>query len=227
MKKNFKFVPNLLTSLNLFCGCLSIVFAFENELLTALIFIIIAAIFDFFDGFAARLLDAKSAIGKELDSLSDLVSFGVAPASMLYVASLDVWCLQCFDWIRFTPFLLVIFSSLRLAKFNVDERQTVNFIGLPTPANALFFISFSNLVNEIDVFQNQYIIIAVILFFSALMVSEMQMFSVKKLIESKLKIILVSILVITICVSVYLVDIYAGAVVIPVYILLSGIRGLF
>ena len=126
MIKYFRFIPNLITSANLFCGCLAVVFAFDGKLDIALYFVLFAAILDFLDGFAARLLKAYSAIGKELDSLADLISFGMAPATMLYVASEDIWNMSLF---KYLPFLIVVFSALRLAKFNIDTRQETDFIG--------------------------------------------------------------------------------------------------
>lgn len=143
MKKHF---PNTLTCCNLFSGCIATYFAFQAEFSTALLFIIIGAVFDFFDGFAARLLHVSSNIGKELDSLADDVTFGFAPAaivySMLQVALNANPCTSGCPLTQFLPyaaFIISCFSALRLAKFNLDERQTTSFIGLPTPANALFW----------------------------------------------------------------------------------------
>lgn len=150
MKKHF---PNTLTCCNLFSGCIATYFAFQFEFKTALLFIVIGAVFDFFDGFSARLLHVSSSIGKELDSLADDITFGFAPAaivfSMLTIAleaqTCDSACLLAEYGIRkyipYTAFIIACFSGLRLAKFNLDERQTSSFIGLPTPANALFWSS--------------------------------------------------------------------------------------
>ena len=141
-----KHIPNTITSLNLFSGSIAIVMAFEGAYIWVVFWVIIAAIFDFFDGMAARLLNAYSDIGKELDSLADVVSFGVAPAvavftllrnDIIYHESL----IFIQPYIPYLAFVIPIFSALRLAKFNIDERQTSSFIGLPTPANALFWIS--------------------------------------------------------------------------------------
>lgn len=130
-----KHIPNTLTCCNLLSGCVGIVAAFEGDLVLATYMIWLAAIFDFFDGFAARMLKVSSAIGGELDSLADLVTFGVLPAIMIFTM-LQQSGLS--GWLPYLAFVIAVFSALRLAKFNVDTRQTTSFIGLPTPANALF-----------------------------------------------------------------------------------------
>lgn len=154
--------------------------------------IFLAAVFDFFDGFAARLLKAYSPLGAQLDSLSDVVSFGVAPSFIIYhylqlasmSASMSV-SVSGFNIIPFAAFFLAIFAELRLAKFNVDERQTTSFIGLPTPAMGLFVASLPfALQNEKLVFMannmtNPYFYISLIVIFSYLMVSEIPFFSLK------------------------------------------------
>ena len=136
-------IPNTITCCNLISGCIAISYAYAGQQTMALAFIILGAVFDFFDGMSARLLHVSSPIGKELDSLADVVTFGVAPATM--VATL-LWCMhypsqmECLrSWLPYSAFLIAAFSALRLAKFNLDERQTTSFIGLPTPANALFW----------------------------------------------------------------------------------------
>ncbi len=137
-----KCIPNSITCLNLLSGCLGIVYAFRGELQYASLAILIAAIFDFFDGMIARLLKVYSAIGKELDSLADMVSFGLLPAVIVYQLFLKAPQINCLgSYFSFFAFLIAIFSALRLAKFNVDTRQAENFIGLPTPANALLVAS--------------------------------------------------------------------------------------
>lgn len=133
------YIPNTLTCCNLLCGCLGIVQVLEGNLLWGPYLIWLAAIFDFFDGFAARLLKVSSPIGAELDSLADMVTFGVLPSLMLFKMlsspSLPVW-------VPYLALVVAVFSALRLAKFNVDTRQTSSFIGVPTPANALLISSF-------------------------------------------------------------------------------------
>lgn len=145
-----KHIPNFITSLNILAGCLSIVASAEGFSILASLFIFAAAVLDFFDGFAARLLHAYSDIGKQLDSLADMISFGIAPAFIMYNLIKPVLLINELSEENMTliniiflvlPFLLVIFSGLRLAKFNIDTRQTSSFIGLPTPANAIFIAS--------------------------------------------------------------------------------------
>lgn len=140
-----KNIPNSITCCNLISGCVAVTFALTGEYVMAFLFIVIGAVFDFFDGMSARLLGVSSPIGKELDSLADDVTFGVAPAAMVFslLCTLEYPSfLQPFaDYIPYTAFLMAAFAALRLAKFNLDERQGTSFIGLPTPANALFWAS--------------------------------------------------------------------------------------
>ena len=182
-----KHIPNLLTSLNLFSGCIAVVMAFNGAYLWVVVWVIIAALFDFSDGFAARLLKAYSPMGKELDSLADVVSFGVAPgvtvfsflsANVSLISQNEIVC----TYLPFFAFLLVVFSALRLAKFNIDERQSESFIGLNTPANALFWVSLCYGLMHTLPYVNAgivYTVIVGIVVFSLLMVSEIPMFSLK------------------------------------------------
>ena len=136
-------IPNSLTCCNLICGCMATGAAFYGNYQWAVLMIIIGAMFDFFDGMVARALGVSSAIGKELDSLADVVTFGVAPSSILFFLFTEVHCPELLMPVKhllpYTAFLMTAFSALRLAKFNLDERQHQQFIGLPTPANALFW----------------------------------------------------------------------------------------
>ncbi|MFN8354835.1 MAG: CDP-diacylglycerol--serine O-phosphatidyltransferase [Spirosomataceae bacterium] len=129
-------IPNLFTCGNLLCGCVGIVAVFHSDLLLASIMIGLAGVFDFLDGFLARFLKSSSAIGKELDSLADVVTFGVLPSCIVYSliqeAVPDIYSL----WKAYLAFIIAVFSALRLAKFNIDTRQAESFIGVPTPANA-------------------------------------------------------------------------------------------
>jgi CDP-diacylglycerol--serine O-phosphatidyltransferase len=129
-----KAIPNTITSLNLLCGVLGVMFTFSGRPDIAFYMMLAAAAFDFLDGLAARALDAYSDIGKELDSLCDVVSFGVLPSLMLYRTMADLSDAGIFCCL---PLILAVFSALRLAKFNVDERQHGSFLGLPTPASAM------------------------------------------------------------------------------------------
>ena len=138
-----KHIPNTITCCNLISGCVATAFAFSGQLNLALLFIVIGAVFDFFDGMSARLLKVSSPIGKELDSLADDVTFGVAPATMVFfelgVMDYPSWLEPARGVLPFFAYVMAAFSALRLAKFNLDERQAMGFIGLPTPANDFFY----------------------------------------------------------------------------------------
>lgn len=188
-----KHIPNLITACNLACGCIATVIAFKHTELLHLssFFIILAAVFDFFDGFAARALNAYSAMGKELDSLADMVSFGFAPSvivfSLISASAAEPSTITFFgeNPLSYSAFIITIFSAFRLANFNVDTRQTDSFIGLATPANALFFLSFPLILhytpNSIiaPYITNPYILIGLTIFMSFMMVAELPMFSFK------------------------------------------------
>lgn len=143
-----KHIPNFITSLNLLSGCIAVQFAIYGDPVACAICIFCSAIFDFFDGFAARLLHTTSAIGKELDSLADAISFGFAPAALVFSMFKDYpYCesmLNIAPYIPYAGFIIAIFSAIRLAKFNLDERQHHSFIGMPTPANALLIVGIAN-----------------------------------------------------------------------------------
>jgi len=129
-----KHIPNTITCLNLISGCIATYWAFQGDFQLALLFIVIGAVFDFFDGMVARLLHVSSPIGKELDSLADDITFGFAPSAIVFS-----YLQPETELLPFVVFIMAAFSALRLAKFNLDERQALGFIGLPTPANALFW----------------------------------------------------------------------------------------
>ncbi|KAA6316259.1 CDP-diacylglycerol---serine O-phosphatidyltransferase [termite gut metagenome] len=178
-------IPNTVTCLNLFSGCIACVMAFEAQYEWAAIFIVLSAIFDFFDGMLARLLKVYASIGKELDSLADDISFGMAPALILFSLLKEVsypdYLSGLKDYIPYLAFLIAVFSALRLAKFNVDKRQTSSFIGLPTPANALFWASAVVGFHRFLVSPafNVLYLLALVLVFSWLLVAEIPMFSLK------------------------------------------------
>ena len=176
-------IPNTITSMNLLCGVLGVICVFSGESDTAFLLMLLAAICDFFDGFSARALNAYSSVGKELDSLADLVSFGLLPSLMLYhvmtVLSPDAGLL-CY-----IPLLIVLASALRLAKFNTDDRQSENFLGLATPASAMICGSLTYYILK-D--QNSFLTVwatgkvfvpLVSAILSVLMVTELPMFSMK------------------------------------------------
>lgn len=180
-----RIIPNSLTSCNLISGCVAVTYALGGQPEMALLFIIIGAIFDFFDGMSARLLGVSSPIGKELDSLADDVTFGVAPASMVFNLLMITEFPSILDFTRpFLPFfayVIAAFSALRLAKFNLDERQSTSFIGLPTPANALFWASL--IAGCQDFLESSpyifYLIMLMIVISSYLLIAELPMFALK------------------------------------------------
>lgn len=177
-------IPNLITGLNLFSGCIACVYAFQGFYGYAIIFIIISAVFDFFDGMAARMLKISSPVGKELDSLADDISFGLAPSvivfSLLKEMKYEGFLEGLGTFIPYIAFIMAVASAFRLAKFNLDDRQTTSFIGLPTPANALFWASVAAGSHaEITAALNPLVIVGVLLLFSWLLISEIPMFSLK------------------------------------------------
>lgn len=193
MRKN---APNICTSLNLFAGCIAIVMAFNGNYFAALSWVIIASIFDFSDGFVARILNAYSPMGKELDSLADMVSFGVAPSVIIFRFLTQHTGLIShnniiIEYLPYMGFIIAVFSAIRLAKFNIDVRQSDSFIGLNVPANALFWSSLCCCLSGMDKIPHivetmphisrgfMYIFIASIIVFSLLLVSEIPMFSLK------------------------------------------------
>ncbi len=186
-------IPNSITLLNLTSGIVSIYFGVKGtpaDLALAGIFIFVGAVFDFFDGFSARLLHAKSEIGLQLDSLSDMVTFGVAPGFIMYQMILISHGNPAAKGIDFIPFLAVMIpwmSALRLAKFNIDETQTTSFKGLPTPALAILIASLPLIRQALYTSQNiwymvitnTYFLLTIAVFGSLLLVSTFPMFSLK------------------------------------------------
>ena len=180
-----KHIPNTITCCNLVSGCVAIAYAFSGNIELSFTWIIIGAVFDFFDGMSARLLNVSSPIGKELDSLADIVTFGVAPSTILFselsVMSYPAILEPLRPILPFTAYIMAAFSALRLAKFNLDERQTLGFIGLPTPANALFWgsliIGAGKWLEATPLMV--FFLLGGILISSWLMVSEIPMFALK------------------------------------------------
>ena len=186
-----KHIPNFITLMNLLSGVLSLYFGLTGDIKLSALMIFVAAIFDFFDGFAARLLNARSDIGLQLDSLSDMVSFGVAPAFVLFHTIkmvLDMSGGTHLNYVAFSAFIIPLFAALRLAKFNIDENQTTSFTGMPTPAVAIFFASLPIMIQiclagnrgfYYDIVTNPYVLSAAGIVLSLLMVSRLPMFSLK------------------------------------------------
>ena len=213
MQKIVSFIPNLFTLGNLLCGCLAIIYASNRQFDWSAYMVFLAAFLDFFDGFLARLLKVSSELGKQLDSLADMVSFGVAPGIMMFellsineIAMHDSYLvLHDFKYINYVALLIPLFSGYRLAKFNIDTKQTNGFIGLPTPANALFFMSigwifiyytthlryeenlYEGLEHKFSPFEfyylylssNPYFLISLIVLFSFLLISPLKLIALK------------------------------------------------
>ena len=182
MNRIIKQIPNTITSMNLLCGALGVIAAFKGWMDTAFYLMLAGAVCDFCDGLAARALKAYSPMGKELDSLADLITFGFLPSIMLYKC-MDFYYPR--EWFCYLPLIIVVFSALRLAKFNVDERQSENFLGLATPACALIcgsfaYISQFDINNIVGVFtETAWLIPACSGVLALLLVSEIPMFSMK------------------------------------------------
>ena len=179
--KIVKHSPNTITSMNLLCGVLGVIFTFQGALDLAFYLMILAAVFDFLDGFSARMLKAYSPMGKELDSLADLISFGLLPALMIHRRLVEGGMTGF--WI-YVPVIICIFSALRLAKFNVDDRQSENFLGLPTPACAmwcgsLIYAADRGVMTVAGLLSERYIMIIAPVVLALLLVSEIPMFSMK------------------------------------------------
>lgn len=183
-----KHIPNAITCSNLFCGCLAVVAIFEGNLSTASYLVGLAAILDFFDGFAARMLKVTSPIGKDLDSLADMVTFGLVPGILM--VKLSGIAIELFNeqnahsipqWASYLAFSIPIFSAIRLAKFNNDTRQSDSFIGLPTPANAMFICSLPFVLKSNPDFNllNPHVLIPLELVLSYLLVAELPLFALK------------------------------------------------
>lgn len=197
MKKIISQIPNFITSLNMVSGLAAVVFAINGQLVWAGTFICLAAVFDFLDGFSARLLKAYSEIGKQLDSLADMVSFGVAPGAILFTLlkfsmfeinrSVYEISANWYEWpVLFSAFLIPVFGAIRLARFNVAPAESTFFRGLPIPANGIFWASLGLMTGNVEynqVFFGTIFPVKNLVFFgvfiSAMMVSNLPMFSLK------------------------------------------------
>jgi len=195
-KSLLRHLPNFLTILNLCAGCIAIVYAFEGHMYTASLLIFIAAVFDFLDGFTAKLFKLVSEVGKELDSLADIVSFGVAPSIILFhllkitiSGQSLIFSFESFSFLEtiilFSAFLIAVFSAIRLAIFNVSNSSSEFFTGLPTPACGLLIASIPLLLLDTQVSNieklilNLYFLLPLIVLLSFLLVSKFPMFSIK------------------------------------------------
>tara|TARA_B100000965_G_scaffold404654_1_gene436108 strand:- start:573 stop:1337 length:765 start_codon:yes stop_codon:yes gene_type:complete len=184
-----KHIPNMITSANLLCGCLAILAVTNQQVVSASLLVLLGAFFDFFDGLSARLLKVSSPIGAQLDSLADVVTFGLVP-SFIALNQLEKYSSN--EWVPYFALLIAVFSAIRLAKFNVDDRQTDQFIGLPTPANALFWVSipliqwqnvsFSSIVESqwiLLLFESPIVLVGLVVIFSYLLVAEIPLLALK------------------------------------------------
>ena len=221
-----KHIPNLLTISNLICGCIALYFTFQGKLVFTAYLISLAAVFDFMDGAVARLLNVSNPIGKELDSLADMVSFGLVPGSVVFHLLEE----DALNQYSFMALLIPIFSAYRLAKFNVDENQNENFIGLPTPANCLVFVS----IPLITTFNSESIIaylveipeilLIITVLMSLALVSKINMFSLKfknfKLQDNKFRFFLITMSIILLT----WLEFSAIPIIILLYILMSMVK---
>jgi CDP-diacylglycerol--serine O-phosphatidyltransferase len=238
-----KHIPNALTCCNLLCGCLGIMFTNSNKLDIAFYLVLVAAIFDFLDGFAARMLKVSSPIGKDLDSLADMVTFGVLPGFILFhlIGSITLHQVDISAFNLYFPyiaFIVPVFSALRLAKFNNDTRQTDSFIGVNTPANTLLISSLGYIYVTVidskdgpgrffDLFYNSYTLAGLTLLMSILLISELPIFALKfknfGWADNKIRYVFLTIA----AVLLILFQFFAFPFIIFLYILLSVINNTF
>ena len=225
MKIRLFTIPNMLTLGNLICGSSAVVaLLMHADFELAFWLVVASAVFDFFDGFAARLLKSVSAIGVELDSLADMVSFGLVPS----VAMFCLWDVAPSSdlptWMRYLTLTIVAFSALRLAKFNIDDTQTTEFCGLPTPANGLFCLSLAMLMAAGSISLPQWAILTISIGMAYMLISPIRMFALKfkgfgwKGNELRYSFILLSVLIIALFTR------YAIPTIIIIYVTLSFVR---
>lgn len=187
-------IPNSLTALNLFCGCIAVLSFLSGGHLLGIVLVFISATADFFDGFVARLLNVQSELGKQLDSLADMISFGFVPGVIIYKAlsgNIDLngnYSSQIIDqhYLPLLGFIITVFSGFRLAKFNIDTRQSNSFIGLPTPANTLFFLTIPLIwISEnprdwvYELTLNKPLLVVLTVLFSYLLIAEIPLLALK------------------------------------------------
>ena len=181
-------IPNTITLLNLFCGCIALVFAFHRYFEMAFAFVCLGIFLDFFDGFFARLFKVSSPLGLQLDSLADMITSGIVPGLIMYQLMVDNSTPPEISYTQFFPylgFIIALGSCYRLANFNIDTRQTDSFIGLPTPANSLFILSLPLVRNNtdslfvIEALTNQWILLVITLFSAYILNAEIPLFSLK------------------------------------------------
>ena len=229
-----KQIPNLITLINLFCGCVAIVFVSRDNYLMAFFMVCLGIFFDFFDGFFARLFKVSSPLGLQLDSLADMVTSGVTPGYVMYTMFANSGHeLGTSPAIPFLGFIITLGSCYRLANFNVDTRQTDSFIGLPTPANALFILSlplvilFSDSLMILEILTNQWVLLLITLCSAYILNAEIPLFALKiKKFNFKDNVLQIVFLVVCIL-MVVLLQYIAIPLIIAFYVLLSIINNMF
>lgn len=181
-------VPNAITLLNLFSGCIALLFAFQQNYLFAFYFVALGIFFDFFDGFFARMFNVSGELGKQLDSLADMVTSGVVPGLVMFMMMSNASGAQNLGWMQYFPylgFIITLASCVRLARFNLDTRQTNSFIGLPTPANALFILSLpivlqsSDSLMILELLTDKWLLLGITIFSAYILNAEIPLFSLK------------------------------------------------
>lgn len=178
-------IPNLITLLNLLCGCIALMFAVNLNFDLAFLFVALGIFFDFFDGFFARLFKVAGPLGVQLDSLADMVTSGVVPGVVMFFLLKDATAENVNSFLPYLGFVITLGSCMRLAKFNIDTRQTDSFIGLPTPANALFILSlplvlqYSNSLFITELFTSSVVLVIISLFSAFILNAEIPLFSLK------------------------------------------------
>ncbi|TPG40141.1 CDP-alcohol phosphatidyltransferase family protein [Flavobacterium pectinovorum] len=229
-----KHIPNLITLINLFCGCIAVVFISQANYEMAFYMVCLGIFFDFFDGFFARLFKVSSPLGLQLDSLADMVTSGVAPGYVMYSLFVNsAHELGTNPAIPFLGFIVTLGSCYRLANFNIDTRQTDSFIGLPTPANALFILSlplvlkFSDSLIILEVLTNQWVLLVIILCSAYILNAEIPLFSLKvkkfNLKDNALQMVFLLVSIVMVLLLHYI----AIPLIIIFYVLLSVVNNLF
>jgi len=229
-----KHIPNIITLLNLFCGCIALIFVANNQFDWAFYLVSLGIFLDFFDGFFARLFKVSSPLGLQLDSLADMVTSGLVPGMvMFYLLKKGQSSVDPLEFIPYLGFIITLGSCYRLANFNIDSRQTDSFIGLPTPANALFILSLSlvsihsDSLLILEIFTNQWILIAITLFSAYILNAEISLFSLKikdfSFKENKLQVFFLALSVLLLLFFDYL----GITLVIILYVLLSVVNNKF
>ncbi|WP_281238894.1 CDP-alcohol phosphatidyltransferase family protein [Flavobacterium praedii] len=232
-----KHIPNTITLLNLFCGCIAVVFVSKNQFEMAFFFVSLGIFFDFFDGFFARLFKVTGELGLQLDSLADMVTSGVVPGFVMFKMMQSSSVAMSEGYLQFFPylgFIITLGSCYRLAKFNIDTRQTDSFIGLPTPANALFILSlplvlqyYSNdSLAVLEIFTEKWVLLVITLFSAYVLNAEIPLFSLKikkfNFKDNALQIIFLAISVLLL----FFLQYFGVALVIIFYVLLSVINNM-